>query len=238
MRKTKGFTLVIFIALLLAVSRLGVYSVKEIISHIDMPSAPTIIIDAGHGGFDGGAVGIGNTIEKDINLAISEKIYDMSVLNGFNAIMVRDSDKAVNDEGLNSLREKKASDIHNRLALAQQHPEAIYLSIHQNHFPQQKYWGTQVFYGPKNADSAVLAKKIQDSVRQNLQPDNKREIKPAEKNLYILYNTLNTAVLVECGFISNEEECARLKNPEYQQRIAFEIFSAVCEHIYHAPQEG
>ncbi|MBP1557100.1 MAG: N-acetylmuramoyl-L-alanine amidase, partial [Oscillospiraceae bacterium] len=87
-------------------------------------------------------------------------------------------------------------------------------------------------------DSKVLAQKIQDSVRLNLQPDNKREIKPAEKNIYILYNALNTAVLVECGFISNAEECEKLNSAEYQQQIAFEIFSAVSEHICRSWQEG
>ena len=238
MRKIKATTALLLTAVLLAVVQLSAYSVKEIMLHTDLPAEPVIIIDAGHGGFDGGAVGIGNTIEKDINLAISQKIYDMAVLNGFNAIMIRDSDIAVNDEGLKTIREKKASDLKNRLALAKKYPQAVYLSIHQNHFPQSQYWGTQVFYGPKNEDSKVLAQKIQDSVRLNLQPDNKREIKPAEKNIYILYNALNTAVLVECGFISNAEECEKLNSAEYQQQIAFEIFSAVSEHICRSWQEG
>lgn len=234
MRKTKWITPALLAAVLLALSQFSAYSVKEIMANNELPAAFTIIIDAGHGGFDGGAIGLGDTIEKNINLAISQKIYDMAVLNGFNAIMVRDSDTAVNDDGLKTIREKKVSDIHNRLALANRYPEAVYLSIHQNHFPQSKYWGTQVFYGPKNEDSKVLAKKIQDSVRENLQPDNKREIKPAKNNLYILYNASNTAVLVECGFISNEEETARLNSSEYQQQMAFEIFTAVSEHIRNA----
>lgn len=238
MRKTRLRLLLFTMLAICAASRLGAYSVKEIMAHTSIPTAPTVIIDAGHGGFDGGAVGVGNRIEKDINLAISQKIYDMALLNGFNAIMVRESDTAVNDDGLSTLREKKVSDIHNRLALAQKNPQAVFLSIHQNHFPQQKYWGTQVFYGPKNDESRLLAERIQRSVRENLQPENKREIKPAEKNLYILYNATNAAVLVECGFLSNPEECERLIDPDYQQKIAFEIFTAVCEHIHRDPQKG
>ncbi len=238
MRKTRLKMLLLTAALIIAAARLSTYSVREIVAQKKIPTAPAIIIDAGHGGFDGGAVGVGDIVEKDINLAISQKIYDMALLNGFNAVMVRESDTAVNDDGLSTLREKKVSDIHNRLALAQKYPEAIFLSIHQNHFPQHKYWGTQVFYGPKNDESRQLAEKIQRLVRENLQPDNSREIKPAEKNLYILYNATNTAVLVECGFLSNPEECQRLTDPDYQQELAFEIFTAVCDYLCRPPQKG
>lgn len=234
-RKKTGF-LMIMSALMISVCGFGTYSAIQVVNSAGAPFSPTVIIDAGHGGFDGGAVGAFDTVEKDINLAISQKLYDIAALSGFNVIMIRDSDVSVNDGGAVGLRAKKVSDIHNRLKIARQNPNAIYLSIHQNHFPQEKYWGTQVFYGQKNPESAAMAERIQRAVCGSLQPDNKRQIKPAEKNLYILYNAENPAVLVECGFISNEEECKRLLQPQYQQQLAFEIMRAVSQGFI--AQEG
>ena len=198
----------------------------RIVTNNSIPK-PTVIIDAGHGGFDGGAVSADGVVEKDINLSISNKLADIARLGGFDVITVREDDRAVFDEGLDTIRRKKSSDIHNRYALAEKHPDAVYISIHQNHFEKPKYWGTQVFYGPKNPQSQKLASLIQNSICQTLQKENRREIKKAEKNLYILYNTSSTAVLVECGFLSNPEECAKLCGEEYQQQLAFEIFKAI-----------
>lgn len=195
------------------------------------PFAPTIIIDAGHGGFDGGAVGVDGVVEKDINLAVSQKLRLLAELYGFEVIMVRDEDRAVCDEGISGVRAQKVSDIHNRLALAEQNPQAIFVSIHQNKFPQGKYWGAQVFYGPNDPRSRLLAQRVQDNLRTLLQPDNAREIKPAEKNLYILYHVKSPAILVECGFLSNPEECARLQEEEYQQQFAMAVLMSVVEHL-------
>ncbi|MEG1869605.1 MAG: N-acetylmuramoyl-L-alanine amidase, partial [Oscillospiraceae bacterium] len=194
-----------------------------------VPFQPSIIIDAGHGGFDGGAVGRDGTVEKNINLAIARKLRDLCELNGISTIMVRDDDHDVADHNLKSIRSKKVSDIHNRLALTVQNPDAIFISIHQNQFPQNKYWGAQVFYGPKNECSQLLAQSIQHNFRVRLTPDNQREIKIAEKNLYILYNTKSPAVLVECGFLSHAQECAMLQDDEYQQQVAFVILCSLLE---------
>ena len=192
---------------------------------------PALIIDAGHGGFDGGAVSTDGTVEKNINLSISKKLAEIADLGGYEVIMVRDGDYAVCDEGLDTIRKRKSSDIRNRLTLAENNPAALYISIHQNHFTQPQYWGTQVFYGGRNPQSEQLAALIQETVCSMLQKDNKRKIKKAEKNLYILYNTNSTAVMVECGFLSNKEECAKLCTENYQQQLAFAIFSAI-EHFF------
>lgn len=184
---------------------------------------PRLIIDAGHGGFDGGAIGVDGTIEKHINLNIAKKLSAIAELSGFDVIMVREEDTAVCDKGFETIRKKKVSDIHNRLKLTNKFSDAVFISIHQNSFGQSKYWGTQVFYGPNNSRSKTLAEAIQKNISLNLQKDNRREIKKAEKNLYILYNTNSTAVMVECGFLSNEDECRRLQQPTYQQQLAFEI---------------
>lgn len=191
--------------------------------------SPVIIIDAGHGGFDGGAVGTDGIEEKTINLSISKKLAQLAELYGYEVIMVREDDVAVNDENLKSTRSKKVSDLHNRLALADKNPQALFISIHQNKFPQAQSWGTQVFYSKNNPRSEQLAQCIQNNVHTILQPDNDRQIKPAEKNLYILYNIKNPAVIVECGFLSNAQECARLQDEEYQQKLAFVILQSLVE---------
>ncbi|MEG1774140.1 MAG: N-acetylmuramoyl-L-alanine amidase, partial [Oscillospiraceae bacterium] len=195
------------------------------------PWTPMLVIDAGHGGFDGGAVGVGDILEKDINLAIARRLQQLAELVGFDVIMTREEDISVDDEGTTGARNRKISDIHNRLALAQKNPQAIFLSIHQNKFPQSQSWGAQIFYGPKNPRSRALAQCLQDHLRTQLQPENKRAIKPAEKNLYILSRAENPAVLIECGFLSNPEECAQLCTPSYQQELAMVILISVMEHL-------
>lgn len=227
--KKRMLAAAVLAGLLLGLCGLGFHSVQTVMSGQTLLYTPTLIVDAGHGGFDGGAVGAGDTVEKDINLAIAQQLAALAQLNGFEVLMVREDDRAVHDTDKIGLRNKKVSDIHNRLKLAQEHPDAIYVSIHQNHFPQAQYWGTQVFYSRNHPESLRLAQRIQQNVRQNLQPENKREIKPAEKNLYILHHAKNTAVLVECGFLSNEQECQRLCRPEYQQQLAFEILRSLLE---------
>jgi len=227
-RRTTLLALIICTTAVCAIT--AAYSTKLVISN-SVSLAPTIIIDAGHGGFDGGAVAEDKTVEKDINLTIAKKLCDISELSGFNVIMVRDGDFAVCDKGLDTLRSKKVSDIHNRLDLTKKYPDAIFLSIHQNHFEESKYWGAQVFYGAKNPDSKLLAEYLQKALTENIQKDNKRQIKKAEKNLYILYNTDSIAVMAECGFLSNPEERSKLKEPEYCQAVAFEILRGVTEFI-------
>lgn len=238
MSRDKFFGAIIALLLSATVICIGFYAVKQVNITGVKTAFQSVILDAGHGGFDGGATGVDKTLEKDINLAITQKLADIAQLGGFDVIMVRDSDTAVNDEDAVGLRKKKVSDIHNRLKLAEQYPNAIFLSVHQNHFTQEKYWGTQVFYGKNNSDSKVLAQKIQNVVCRELQPENKREIKPAEKNLYILYNAKNPAVLVECGFLSNTKECKRLMQADYQQQLAFKLLQALTEHCYFTNAEG
>jgi len=224
--------ILLFLACIFVVfmSTIPFYIKKVTVSNIN--SKPVLIVDAGHGGFDGGAIAIDGTFEKEINLSISKKISSIAQLSGFEVIMVRQDDIAVCEDGLDTIRAKKVSDIHNRFELAKKYPEAIYLSIHQNSFGEEKYWGTQVFYGPNNPESKKIAQHIQGTISQSLQNDNHREIKKAEKNLYILYNTNNAAVMVECGFLSNREECKLLQQPDYQQKLAFEITKSLIEYVF------
>lgn len=184
---------------------------------------PLVILDAGHGGMDGGAVGNGIT-EKEINLKIAQKTRDLCQLFGFEVIMTRDSDISIHDSDKTTVRSQKNSDLKNRLAIMTEPPGAVVVSIHLNKFPQSYVHGAQVFYAPKAADSDVLAEMMQLNFREKLQPGNERKIKKADSALFLLYNnTINPAILVECGFLSNPDEAALLKKEEYQDQIAMTI---------------
>ena len=193
---------------------------------------PIVIIDAGHGGFDGGAVSDDGTVEKDINLSIALYLQEYLSIFNIKTIMIRETDCSVEDNGLNTIRQKKTSDLHNRMKIMQETVNAIFVSIHQNKFPDGKYSGTQVFYSPKTKDeSQVLAQTIQDYIVNTLQKDNKRQIKECGTSVFLMYNAVKPAVLVECGFLSNYEETQRLKSSEYQKKIAFCIAMGIQNYL-------
>lgn len=184
-------------------------------------NAHTIIIDAGHGGEDGGAVN-DNVIEKDLNLQISTKLSDMLTLFGYKTQQIRTEDKSVYTQGEN-VRQRKVSDMKNRLEIFNSSADNVVVSIHQNKFTESKYSGTQIFYSPNNPESEELAESIRQSVKTTLQPENERECKKADKSIYLLKNSTVPAVIAECGFISNEAECAKLQDNTYQQKMAYSI---------------
>lgn len=193
---------------------------------------PIVIIDAGHGGFDGGAVSDDGTVEKDINLSIALYLQEYLSIFNIKTIMIRETDCSVEDNGLNTIRQKKTSDLHNRMKIMEETDNAIFVSIHQNKFPDGKYSGTQVFYSPKTKDeSQVLAQTIQDYIVNTLQKDNKRQIKECGTSVFLMYNAVKPAVLVECGFLSNYEETQRLKSSEYQKKIAFCIAMGIQNYL-------
>lgn len=187
-----------------------------------------IIIDPGHGGFDGGAIGVNGTIEKDINLAISLKLRDMLEEAGFTIVMTRETDTATNDENDTTTRSKKVSDMRNRLNLTKLYPGSMLVSIHQNKLANSsKAYGGQIFYSPNQESSKELAQYIQTEFNQTIQPEKTREIVKTGKNLYLFYNAQNTAVLCECGFLSNPEEEALLNTEDYQYQIAYCIYRGI-----------
>lgn len=191
---------------------------------------PVIIIDAGHGGVDGGAVAEDGTNEKDINLKIALKLNEFFTIMGYETRMVRYTDISIHNNDANTIREKKVSDIRNRTAIMEEYENCLYISIHQNKFDDSSVWGAQTFYSPNNENSKVLAMSIQTSIANTLQPENKRQIKPSGTSIYVLYNATKPAVMVECGFISNFNELAQLKNDEYQSKIAFSIMSGIINY--------
>ncbi len=192
--------------------------------------APVIIIDAGHGAFDGGAVTKDGYPEKDINLSIALHLNEYLNLMGFDTILTRDSDESLEDEGLNTIRKKKKSDLYNRMEIMEKTENAVFISIHQNSYPVEKYSGMQVFYSQNFSEiSSALAKSIQENTVSLLQPNNQRQTKPCGTSVFLIYNAKKPACLVECGFLSNNEEAEKLKTPQYQKQIAFCIATGVQE---------
>ena len=190
--------------------------------------APYILIDPGHGGMDGGAIAADGTAEKHINLAVGMDIYDLFVLWGYPVRSTRLTDVSIHDAGAVGTRQIKVSDMRNRLAMYEE--SDLIISVHQNHFSAEKYYGTQVFYSANDERSVMLAKAVRDSVIGRIQPDNKRELKRATDGIYLLHHTSRPAILVECGFLSNAQERDRLKNASYQQQMAFAVFAGYWEY--------
>ncbi len=194
---------------------------------VSVPSGPLILVDPGHGGADGGAVAPDGTQEKDINLVISLHVADMLRVMGFEVSMTRSTDDMVNAVG-STMRERKVSDTKNRLAMVEQ--ADLTVSIHQNKFPQSRYFGTQVFYSGNNEASRELAEQIRANVVAQLQPENKRELKKGDSNIYLLHKATKPIALVECGFLSNEEELEQLKDPVYQEKLALTVACSVIQY--------
>lgn len=191
----------------------------------------TVIVDAGHGGDDGGAIGIDGTVEKDINLDIALKLEKLLKFYGFDVIMTRTEDIMTCDDGLDSLRKRKVSDIHNRFDVLEKNPDAVFISIHQNKFEDNSQHGTQVFYSGNNDESKLLAESIQNSIVSVLQPDNSRVVKKSGSGIYLLYHAKLPAVLVECGFISNPTEVKKLNDENYRMKIAILIADGLIKYL-------
>lgn len=186
-----------------------------------------IILDAGHGGFDGGAVAPDGTVEKDINLKIALTLQELLKQGGYEVIMTRESDVSTDDVETDKIATRKKSDLKNRLGLMKDNPQAVFVSIHLNKFTTSAANGSQVFYSAGREESKVLGDCIQKSIVKLLQPENTRVNKQATSSTYLLYNATVPAVLVECGFLSNSAELKRLKDEEYQKKMAFSIFCGI-----------
>lgn len=189
----------------------------------------TIVIDSGHGGADGGCVGVNGCIEKDINLSIAKNLEALLKMSGFNVVMTRSEDISIHDEGTEGLRNQKVSDMENRLKIIKSYPDAMFISIHQNQYTEPEYFGAQMFYTTNNTSNFKLAQLMQEAFRE-LQPENDREIKLIDNDLYLFKNTNQPAVLAECGFLSNSNDAANLSDSEYQKKVAFTVYKGVMRY--------
>lgn len=191
---------------------------------------PVIVLDAGHGGLDSGAVGATGVLEKDVNLSIVLALRDMFEMSGFEVVLTRDEDISIYDPGIEGIRNQKLNDMDNRLEIIQKYPDSIFLCIHQNNFTDPKYFGGQMFYNNNNPQNRTLAQIMQNKFAQ-LQPGNGREIKLTGEELFLLKSNKNPSLMIECGFLSNPEEEQKLSTWEYQQKVAFTIYGGVMEFI-------
>lgn len=227
--KTYFNTIIIVVLIFLLV--FPVFFIQHIKNVTDVNSyqfttKPTIIIDAGHGGEDGGAVSVTGTLEKDINLNIAKKLNYFLLSAGYSTKMTRDDDSSVLSDGTTY---SKHNDLQNRVDVFNSSQNNIAVSIHQNKFTQNQYYGTQIFYSPNNERSEYLANNIRNSVVSLLQNKNTRECKKSGSEILILNKSSVPTVLVECGFLSNEAEAKLLDNEDYQNKIAYSIFLGILE---------
>ena len=210
----------------LIISLLGNDAVKAFSEN--EPSRNTVIIDAGHGGIDGGAVSCTGVTESKINLDIDLKLEDLMHLLGIHTIMIRDTDRSVHTEG-NTIATKKVSDIRNRVQAVNTTPNALLVSIHQNNFTDSRYFGAQVFYNQKS-DSKVLADQIQTTFRSTIDAENRRKTKKAQ-GIYLMDHINCTGVLIECGFLSNPVEEMKLLDDTYQQKMCYAIACTISQYL-------
>lgn len=192
----------------------------------------TIVIDAGHGGEDSGAVGYDGILEKDLNLSLSREISQILDCFGVKVIMTREEDKLLYKENENIKGQRKQFDLKNRYLIASNAENPIFVSIHMNKFPKEEYRGLQVYYSPNNLGSRELAYSIQADVIKYLQKDNNRKIKNSGNDIYLLSRLSCPAVLIECGFLSNYEDTKKLADEKYRRQLAFVISNAILENIY------
>lgn len=191
----------------------------------------TVIIDAGHGGEDGGASSKSGLIEKHLNLEIALILREMLTAQGIDVVMTRTDDRLLYDRNVDFEGRKKKLDLAARLEVAKTYEESIFISIHMNSFSDKRYSGLQVWYSQNCPESMVLAQKIQTNTRAKLQPSNKRTIKAADSKIFLLDNAISPAVLVECGFLSNPDEAALLGDDQYKREIAQVMLEAIIEFL-------
>ena len=190
--------------------------------------SPIIILDAGHGGEDGGATGTNGVLEKDLNLSMTRGLAALLRLAGYTVVETRTEDRLLYSEGTQK-GHKKHGDLAGRLAFTEQYPNSVFVSIHMNTFPNQSCEGVQVWYSQNNEASKEFAQAVQIEVTTLLQPSNRRKIKAATSNIYILRHAKTPAILIECGFLSTPTECERLCDPLYRQELMLALFSAITQ---------
>ncbi len=192
-------------------------------------SPVTVIVDAGHGGEDGGTQTPSGIPESRINLEIALKVEQMLAFAGIEPMMLRTTDTALYSQNCHSFSEKKVSDLKNRVSMVNAVSNGLLVSIHQNHFSEEKYSGAQVFYNSADRSKA-LAEVVQAQLRNTLDPTNDRTIKKAD-SVYLMEHAQCTGILVECGFLSNRQEANLLLQPEYQLKVSGAICAALSEFL-------
>ena len=218
----------IVLSIFLIAGVLGNRSITVISQNLPIERGNCIIIDAGHGGVDGGATSCTGVLESELNLQIALRLEDLMHLLGLQTYMIRRTDCSVYTEG-ETIAAKKISDLKKRVQIVNDTDNAVLISIHQNHFSDSRYSGAQVFYADTQS-SKELAGMIQSDIAVCLDKNNKRQIKKAD-GVYLMQKVQCPAVLIECGFLSNHQEEARLRDPVFQKRLCSIISVSVSKFL-------
>ena len=209
-------------------ARVGNQTVATIAQSTQSSNRHTVIIDPGHGGVDGGATSCTGILESKINLDIALRLDDMMHLLGMDTLLIRKTDCSIHTQG-ETIAQKKVSDLRERVRIINETDNAFLISIHQNTFPDGKYWGLQTFYAATEG-SKNFAEKLQNQYRENLMPENNRIIKQA-KGIYLMEHIECSGILIECGFLSNPREEALLRSDAYQKNLCAVIAATCIQHL-------
>ena len=205
---------------------------SSIISTVSLPvSGKTVVIDAGHGIPDEGAQSSNGTTEAKTNLKIALKLQNLLEQSGCTVILTRSDENAIYDLNSKTLKQKKISDIHNRVKIGNESSADIFVSIHLNKIPQKQYYGWQTFYKEGNNQGEKLAKMVQQSLNETIEKQNDRVAKKID-NVYIINHVEIPTTIVECGFLSNPEEEQLLLQDEYQNKLAWGIYNGILKYFF------
>lgn len=223
---TPVYMIVLILFLIAAIG--GSRAVTAIAENAPVENRTCVVIDAGHGGEDGGATSCTGVLESKINLEVALRLEDMLHLLGIDTVMIRTTDRSVYTQG-DTIAARKVSDLKERARIINETENALLISIHQNYYSDSKYSGAQVFYAPSDG-SSELAVRMQTALVQNLNSGSNRKSKPAE-GIYLMNHIDCTGVLIECGFLSNPEEEAKLRSEAYQKALCGVIATTVSDYI-------
>lgn len=226
---------ILFITIMIMVSIISfgiIGKPEKTVETVSLPvSGKTIVLDAGHGYPDEGAESATGVSEASINLIITKKVQTLLEQSGCNVVLTRSDENGIYDLESKTLREKKVSDIKNRVKIGNESSADAFVSIHLNKIPQSQYYGWQAFFKPNNEESEELAKSLQEELNASIQKENKREaLKITGK--YIIEHVEIPIAIVECGFLSNPEEAELLEQDEYQNKIAWGIYNGIMDYFY------
>lgn len=222
---------IIFLSLIISLSFVQIMKNNESIETMSWTNgSKVIVLDAGHGVPDEGAASDEGVTEASINLSIVKKVQKLLEQAGNKVILTRTDENAIYDEDCNTIREKKVSDIKNRVKIGNESSADIFVSVHLNKISQKQYWGWQTFFKENNEESKKLATCIQNGLNQSIKKGNKR-VPLKIRNIYIIDNVKIPITIVECGFLSNEEEEKLLQTDEYQNKLAQGIYMGIMEYF-------
>ena len=233
MKRNRFWGKMTVIYILIIASMLGVaFFASDVITTMSESAAFTerkiIVIDAGHGGIDGGATSTSGVLESKTNLEIALRLRDLCNLLGIKTVMIRTDDRSIHTAG-DTIAAQKVSDLKERVRIVNENADCILVSIHQNYFHESQYRGAQVFYNTEG-DSKELAVEMQSALVRSLNEGSNRKSKKAD-GIYLMKQCKTTAILIECGFISNKQEDELLQSKEYQQKLCVVMASVLSSHL-------